>query len=245
MRGTRPGRRGGGGRWGARDLLCAAAIVMSAIYALAVIPLTPMLIATHPVLLELLTGSTSSIVAAGAFSEVDSKLQLAVVVAAALPGMMRFDWVFWWAGRLWGHRIVDRLSRRSPRAQALVSAAERRGIRFAGPLVAVSVFLPGGIPAPVYAAAGWVGLPLLPFLIADAIGTAAWVSLLATFGYLLGRNGVNLADLVSRYAVVTICVLAVAAIAPNAWHAWRDRARPAAAPAPLTAASPEPGRAGK
>jgi hypothetical protein len=33
-------------------------------------------------------------VAAGAFSGVDSKLQLAVVVAAALPGIMRFDWVY-------------------------------------------------------------------------------------------------------------------------------------------------------
>ena len=90
------------GRPRARDVCCGIAIVVSAVYAVAAIPLTPALIATHPVLLELLTGSNSSIVAAGAFSDVGGKLQLAVVVAAALPGMMRFDWVYWWAGRLWG-----------------------------------------------------------------------------------------------------------------------------------------------
>src|SRR5215813_9334309 len=68
------------GRPRARDVVCALAIVVSAIYAAATIPLTPALIASHPVLLELLTGSTSSIMAAGAYADVDTKLQLALVV---------------------------------------------------------------------------------------------------------------------------------------------------------------------
>ena len=82
------------GRPRTRDVLCALAIVVSGVYAIATIPLTPELISTHPVLLELLTGSTSSIMAAGAYSDVETKLQLALVVVAALPGIMRFDWVF-------------------------------------------------------------------------------------------------------------------------------------------------------
>ena len=60
-------------------------------YGFAAIPLTPELIASHPVLLEMLTGSTASVVAAGAFSGIDSKLQLGVVIAAALPGLIMFD----------------------------------------------------------------------------------------------------------------------------------------------------------
>src|SRR5215467_11870898 len=121
------------GRPRARDMLCALAIVVSGVYAVATIPLTPALIASHPVLLELLTGSTSSIMAAGAFSDVDARLQLALVVVAALPGIMRFDWVFWWAGRLWGHRIVERLGHRSPRMARLAGLAEARGRRWARP----------------------------------------------------------------------------------------------------------------
>jgi membrane protein DedA with SNARE-associated domain len=229
------------GRPRARDVCCGIAVVVSAVYAVAAIALTPALIATHPVLLELLTGSNSSIVAAGAFAGVGNKLQLAVVVAAALPGMMRFDWVYWWAGRLWGHSIVVRLGHRSPRSAALASFVETRGRRFAGPLVALAAFLPSGASAAVYAAAGWAGLPLLPFILFDALGSAAWTALLATGGYLLGSEGVSLANLASRYAFATVCVLVAAMIAPPLWHSWRERrARkpPAGQAAPAAAGHP-------
>jgi len=206
-----------------RDVLCATAIAVSAVYAVVTIPLTPVLIATHPVLLELLTGSTSSVMAAGAFSDVDNKLQLAIVIAAALPGMMRFDWVYWWAGKLWGHRIVEKLSQRSPRSAALARIAEQRGRRYAGPLVALAAFLPDGASTAVYAAAGWTGLPLLWFIFFDAIGSAAWTAMLAVCGYWLGSDGVVLANLISRYAFVSICVIVAALIAPHAWHSWRER----------------------
>jgi membrane protein DedA with SNARE-associated domain len=235
------------GRPRARDVLCFLAIAVSAVYAVATIPLTPALIASHPVLLELLTGGTSSIVAAGAFSDVNTKLQLALVVVAALPGIMRFDWVYWWAGKLWGHRIVERLGHRSPRTARLAQIAETRGRRWAGPLVALAAFLPGGASTAVYAAAGWAGLPLLPFVLWDTLGSAAWISLLAAFGYLLGTNGVYLAGLVSRYALVTICVLVATMIVPQLWHAWRERrARNALAiaPVPAIASSPEPAAEG-
>jgi membrane protein DedA with SNARE-associated domain len=210
------------GRPRTRDVLCVLAIVVSGIYAVATIPLTPELISTHPVLLEALTGSTSSIMAAGAYSDVDSKLQLALVIVAALPGIMRFDWAFWWAGKLWGHRIVERLGKNSPRMTRLAGLAESRGRRWAGPLVALAAFLPSGASAAVYAAAGWAGLPLIAFVLWDTIGSAAWISVLAIGGYLLGSEGVTLAGLASRYATVTITVLVVMFIAPQAWHSWRE-----------------------
>jgi membrane-associated protein len=226
------------GRPRTRDVLCVIAIVVSAVYAVVTIPLTPALISTRPVLLELLTGSNSSIVAAGAFADVDSKLQLFVVVAAALPGMMRFDWVYWWAGRLWGHTMVERLGHHSPRSAALARFVETRGRRYAGPLVTLAAFLPSGASTAVYAAAGWAGLPLIPFILFDALGSAAWTALLAVGGYLLGSEGVYLADLASRYAFATVCVLVVTMIAPPLWHSWRDRRAgkpPAVQAAPATA----------
>jgi membrane-associated protein len=211
------------GRARVRDVLCAVAIAVSAVYAVAAIPLTPVLISTHPVLLELLTGSNSAVVAAGAYSDGDYKLQLVVVVFAALPGMMRFDWVFWWAGRLWGHSIVESLGHRSPRSAALASLIEGRGRRFAGPLVALAAFLPSGASTAVYAAAGWAGLPLLQFILFDTLGSAAWTALLAVGGSLLGSEGVALAELASRYALGTVCVLIAVMIAPPLWHSWRER----------------------
>jgi len=225
------------GRPRARDVLCLLAIAVSAVYAVATIPLTPALISTHPVLLELLTGSTSSVISAGAYADVDNKLQLALVVVAALPGIMRFDWVYWWAGRLWGHRIVERLGQRSPRMARLAGLAETRGRRWAGPLVAVAAFLPGGASVAVYAAAGWAGMPLLTFVLWDTLGSAAWISAVAFGGYLLGSDGVTLAQLASRYATVTIILLLIMFIAPQAWHSWREwragRAARGGLPGPL------------
>ena len=212
----------------ARDVLCVAAIAASALYSAAMIPLTPMLIDSHPLLLELLAGSSTSVLAGGAFAEVHGTPP-AVVVAAALPAMMRSDWILWWAGRLWGKRIVDRLGRHHPR----VSLAERRGTRFAVPLVAMAAFLPGGTQSPLYAAAGWLGVPLPLFVLADAIGTTVWVSLLTAFGYLLGQDGVRMAGLVSHYALAAICVPVLIAAAPHLWRAWRRRTGPAAAVVPV------------
>jgi membrane-associated protein len=210
------------GRPRARDLLCLAGILLSVLYGLAMIALTPGLIATRPLLLELLSGSTTSIVAAGAFADVASKLQLTVVIAAGLAGMMKFDLLFWWAGVLWGHRIVQLLARRSRHAAAFARQAERKGSGFAGIAVLLSAFLP--VPTPlVYAAAGWAGLRLIPFICLDLIGSAAWSAFLAVLGYLLGTSGVAAANLVSRYALVTMIGLGVTAIAPHAWQVLRAR----------------------
>ena len=104
----------------------------------------------------------------------------------------------------------------------LAGLAETRGGRWAGPLVALAAFLPGGASTAVYAAAGWTGLPLLVFVLWDTLGSAAWISIVAFGGYLLGSDGVTLAELVSRYATVTIIVLVVTLVAPQAWHSWRE-----------------------
>jgi membrane protein DedA with SNARE-associated domain len=203
--------------------VCFAGIVISGVYGLAMIPLTPALIATHPVLLEVLSGSTSSIVAGGAFSDVDSKLQVTVVVAAALPGLLKFDVLYWWAGVLWGQRAVEWVGHRSRRGAVIAQRAGQRGSTFAGPLVMVSAFLPV-IPAPlVYAIAGWAGLRLVPFIVFDAIGSLAWAALLAGLGYQLGPSGVAAADLISRYALLATILLLAAAAAPHAWRVLRSR----------------------
>jgi membrane-associated protein len=227
--GHRPGRAARWRPWLGRprpaDLICFAGIVLSGVYGLAMIPLTPALIATHPVLLESLSGSTPAIVAAGSFADIDSKFQMGVVIASALPGLMKFDILYWWAGVLWGHRSVEWLGHHSSRAAAIARRAEQRGSRLAGPVVLLAAFLPGA-PAPlIYAVAGWVGLRWLPFLIFDLVGSTAWAAVLAWLGYAIGPSGVAAANLISRYALLATIVLLVIALAPHAWQFQRARRR--------------------
>jgi membrane protein DedA with SNARE-associated domain len=207
----------------ARDLCCFVAFAVSVIYGAAMIPITPELIASHPLLLELLSGSSSSIVAAGSFSAAGNKLALLQVIAAPLPGMLRFNWLIWWAGRLWGPRVAERLGSRSPRVAAITANVHRRGARLAKSAVLLAALVPGS-GVPVYVAAGWVGLPLLTFLIFNTIGCMGWTAMLAICGYLLGSRGVALAGLVSRYGLAWAAVFALVMVARYARRARRARA---------------------
>src|SRR6516164_11654964 len=89
----------------AADILCWAGIVLSGLFFWALLPLRVSLVGTHPVVAELLNGSTESIISAAAFARVGHGT-LAVVLLAAIPGLMKFDILYWWAGRLWGERFI-------------------------------------------------------------------------------------------------------------------------------------------
>ena len=48
---------------------------------------------------------------------------LLVAVLAAIPGLMMFDWIYWWAGRRWGKRAIDLFIGNHPKAAAAHRAA--------------------------------------------------------------------------------------------------------------------------
>ncbi|OKJ22439.1 hypothetical protein AMK21_05060 [Streptomyces sp. CB00316] len=78
-------------------------------YSFAMWPLRPWLIGSHPVLLEVLTGTQTAMTVAGAAARV-GETPLLIAFTAGVFGMMKFAWVFWWAGRLWGGNIVGLLT---------------------------------------------------------------------------------------------------------------------------------------
>ena len=194
----------------AADILCWAGIVLSGVLFWALLPLRVSLLGTHPVVAELLNGSTESIISAAAFARVGHGT-LAVVVLAAIPGLMKFDILYWWAGRLWGERFIMALpgSRRAAKRMARV---RRAGRRFTWPAVVVSSFLP--VPrAVIYVIAGWAGMRLATFLVLDLIGAVLWAGLLAGLGYTLGHHAVVAARTVSHYSLwFTIGIVALSVL---------------------------------
>jgi membrane-associated protein len=177
------------------DKLLLAAFVASGILPLALLPLVPVLVSSHPALLELIRGSTPSIVNMGARARVGEES----IIAAALlgvPSLMLFDWAFWWAGRRWGDRF--------------------------GPAAVVLAYvlpLPRGL---VYAAVGDGGMRLWVFLALDALGTLLWTSLLAFAGWQLGHAAVDIADQIGRYGLwATIGLIVLITL----WQAFRSPLR--------------------
>jgi membrane protein DedA with SNARE-associated domain len=196
----------------AADILCWLGIVLSGLLYWVLLPVRVSLVGTHPVVAELLNGSTESIISAAAFARTGHGT-LAVVVLAAIPGLMKSDALYWWAGRLWGERFIMVLpgSRRVARHMARV---QRAGRKFTWPAVVVSSLLP--IPrAIIFVLAGWAGMRLVTFLILDLIGALLWIGLLAGLGYALGHHAVVAAMTISRYSwwftigIVTLSVLSI------------------------------------
>jgi membrane-associated protein len=193
------------------DLACWAAITLSGLYYLALLPFRASLVGTHPLASVLLNGSTEAIVSAAAFAKVGHG-SIIVVLLASIPGLMKFDIIYWWAGRLWGERVIQIFSGRGKRSARFVARVNRSGRWLTWPAVVLSPFLP--IPnALVYAAAGWTGMSWLTFLILDAIGSLLWAGLLAGLGWTLGQSAVNVAQEISKYGLwvsIAIVVLVVA-----------------------------------
>jgi membrane protein DedA with SNARE-associated domain len=209
------------GKPGKADIACWAAIVLSGLYYLAILPFRASLIATHPVISELLNGSTEAIVAAAAFARVGHG-SLAIAVLAAIPGLMKFDFIYWWAGRLWGEKIILLMFPRSKHGPRYMQRVHKWGRRFTWPAVVVSPFVP--IPnAIVYLIAGWAGMSLITFLILDLIGTALWVGLLAGLGYALGHHAVVVAQTISKYGLWFTIAFVVLVIGRQVWTSQRKR----------------------
>jgi len=198
------------------DIFLISAIAAVGIYSLALLPLTPSLVGTHPVILELVRGSTSAIVTMGAESRI-GQASLVVTVLAAIPGLMLFDWVYWWAGRRWGRAGLDFMLGNHPKAAKRVAQIERVFERYGWVALLVVYFQP--IPNPlIYAAAGWTRMRLSTFLILDLIGSLAWIALLTALGYAIGQRAVDVAHSVSHYALWATIGLVVLVFAQQIWR---------------------------
>ena len=214
-RNTAPQLPWGDGHAERADRFLIAAIALSSLYLLAWIPLTPVLVADHPVLLELFKGSMSGMVTMGAKSRI-GEASIVVAVLAAIPGLMIFDWIYWWAGRRWGRNAIDLFLGNHPKAAARAARIERIFHRYGWIAIVVAYFQP--IPNVLfYAAAGWTRMRLIPFLLLDLVGCLLWIALCVGLGYAIGQEAVDVAKAVGRYALWVTIGLVVVVVARQMW----------------------------
>jgi membrane protein DedA with SNARE-associated domain/ribosomal protein S18 acetylase RimI-like enzyme len=219
------------------DVALVAAIL--GVVALGVVtrPLTPFLLAEHPVLLGLLTGDLVAVGAGAAFARIGEAPLWLVVVAGAV-GMVKFDWLTWWAGRQWGARII-RMFTAGDRAQRLAARATHWA-PWVLRLAVVAAVLPGVPTAVVYAVAGWAGMRLLTFLLLDLLGAALITALVAGLGYGLGQRAVDVVLVIDRYASAVSLSLIGAMLLVPLLRRWITRSRRPTAPRETTPVTTPP-----
>ncbi|WP_232661624.1 DedA family protein [Pseudonocardia sp. TRM90224] len=203
------------------DLYCWYAIAAMAVYYMAIWPFRPFLIGTNALLLAMLTGAKEAVIAAGAFAATGS-YPLVLAVLAASIGMIKFDPVQWWAGRLWGPAIIGKFARRSRSAAWFAARAEGLSPWLMMPAVALAPWTP--FPSSlVYAAAGWTGMRLRTFLLVDGIGTVIRSVVYAGLGYAIGQPAVDIAEAISANGIwVSLGIVLIAVLV----QMWRRRRSP-------------------
>jgi membrane protein DedA with SNARE-associated domain len=205
---------------GRADTTIALLIGLCAAYSLALWPLVPALVGSHPLLLEIISGSTVAEVTVGAHSRL-GELPLWFAVLAGVPGSMMFDWVFWWAGRRWGDRALHLVLGRDPSSRAVakrearVARLERMAERFGPVAVVLAYYLP--LPSIlIYVAAGLSGMRLRTFLALDVVGTLLWVAPIVGLGYVVGKPAVDVVHRIDHYSTILTVAVVVVVIALQA-----------------------------
>ena len=190
------------------EIACVTGIVAKTVFSLALLPLTPSLLGTHPVLLEALRGSTSAMASAGAFARV-GETSLVLAVLTPLPTLLFATPFFWWAGRLWGPKAAATLTGGHPNTQKWAQRSSAHLERFGGLAVTLAPYLP--VPSSfIYAAAGWTGMSLRRFIAFDLLGMLSWIGLIVGLGYAIGHPAVQAAKAISRYGLlITITLVAI------------------------------------
>ncbi len=182
------------------DLLCWLAFSLTGLYALVMLPLRPVLLGVSPVLLAFLTGSTSAMVTIGALAATGTGSWPVPLVLGAI-GVMMFDPIYWWAGKLWGRGLLEVMSGRSPRAARAADRAERLAQRYGVAAILVT-YLPVPLPGPiVYATVAATGMRLRKFILIDFIGALVSRAGYIWLGYALGQRAVDVVEVVAKYAL--------------------------------------------
>lgn len=203
------------------DLICLGAMGVLALYSLAMIPLRPVLLTQAPFVLAGL-GYGAGLAYVGALAALGDPWWPLVLVTGTLVALAIAS-VYYWAGRLWGRRIVDVwASAKSERTRRRWDRAWDVTHQFAIPATFVS-FLPLPLPMNIIlvavGAAGTRFRTFLPVALLAALAVkAAWIAL----GYWIGEPAVTV---VETYAWVLWIISLVLLAAMLVSYFWRQRAK--------------------
>ncbi|MEO7588465.1 MAG: VTT domain-containing protein [Arachnia sp.] len=186
---------------GRADIACLAWFGVVGVFSLILIPTRAWLLAAAPDILAMITGGRTAVTASGALASVGQMGHWPIVLFVASILSLKFDWIYWWAGKLWGRGMIEIWAGRSKRAARTYAVAERWAKKL-GPVGFLVAYVP--IPLPlmqvVFVLSGATNMSLKRFLIYDYIASTVWLVGFFALGWRLGEPAVAVLDVYARYA---------------------------------------------
>ena len=209
------------------DLGCMWAIAGLGVYGLAMWPLRPVLFSISPYLSALINGGAVSMIRIGAnIGAHHDPIWLWVLgLLIGTLSLVKFDWIFWWAGRLWGDRLIDYLlQNRGGLAKRNAKRAERLTHKY--DILAMAITYIPFIPFPsaiVYGALGIAGTSLRKFLLLDISLALVTRGIYMYIGYRVGKPAEELFKQLDQYASYVSIALFIGIIVMMVWRSGRRK----------------------
>ncbi|MGD7788587.1 DedA family protein [Propionibacteriaceae bacterium Y1700] len=211
--------------WGQRrptraDLGCLFAIMGLGLYGLAMLPLRPLLLTAPPFVQALVTGSSIAMVRVGAENVPQGGWLWIVTMLIATLSIVKFDWIYWWAGRLWGQGLIDYLmGQRSERAKRNAARAEKLTNKYSSLALFLTYVPLLPIPGPiVYGVLGIAGTSLRKFLITDLIFALLTRAVYVYLGWRIGEPVVVVLQKIGDYSWYLSIALLIGVFATYFWR---------------------------
>jgi membrane protein DedA with SNARE-associated domain len=179
------------------DIACIGWISFVAVFSLVMLPLQPVMLGLAPQLLGSLGYRTGLVITGALASEGDPWWPLVLFFGSLMAA--KFDWVYWWAGKLWGRGLIEVWSGKSARARKRNERAERIARKYET-LAIVITYLPIPIPAGViYAVLGEAGTSLKKFLTVDLLSSLGLCAIYVGLGWYFGEPVVAIMEVYMQY----------------------------------------------
>ncbi|MDO4910932.1 MAG: VTT domain-containing protein [Corynebacterium sp.] len=198
-----------------KEIWCLSLFSVVALYGFAVMPLRAWLLGDPDRLpwLVALLGSYIGATGLGALKAVGENPPILWPLLLGALSLIKFDWLYWWAGKLWGRGMIDVWSSNSKRAKKRFDSAERwaKKLGWFGIFIAyVPIPLPIGLV--VYVLAGARQMDLKKFLIIDYISAFIWRLGYVAFGYWIGEPAVDVLRAYGRIANYVAIALVIVVV---------------------------------
>jgi membrane protein DedA with SNARE-associated domain/rhodanese-related sulfurtransferase len=145
------------------------------------------------------------------------------ILLATLAGALAADLIWFFIGRRFGRKILNRLIRFSLTFDSALRVARGMFERYGAPLLAVSKLVPGmGLVTP--ALLGTTSMPIKVFVFWDLIGTSIWAAFWLSVGAALDRPLTYLAGFAHRHDQSLAGVLVVLGVLALIYR-WLQRIR--------------------
>ena len=114
---------------------------------------------------------------------------------------IKFDWIYWWAGKLWGRGILEVQAQNSKRTAKNIARVEQWAMKL-GWLGIFLAYVP--IPLPiafvVFVLMGMTNMPLWKFLVLDFVSKTIWSLGYFALGWSIGEPVVFVLEQYARVA---------------------------------------------